>query len=360
MSVQIRSRRGPLARGLRKTVIHGWFAWVLMVLVGSGCYLDHQSEDDPFKEQWVGPGGLAGPGPGQQKICPCTVHIMDGDGQHAQVGQLLPNALAVAVTADDGTSINSGEVVWLVASGGGTVSSGHSTAGSDGLFRTQWTLGSDPALQQIAKAYYGETPTDTARFDATATAPPPAHHQDTFFDDFSVASASWRTVIQFQGDASITERAEWQPTGGHDGGYREMTYEWPQNLINHPGPDLQVAYVWDGGVYEPAIGGPVDHIVFQADRMMSLPTNRGTIIDFFVIEQNGQLYIAVLPVLNYGGQWEQVTKVFTRTDFVGGTVPLDWSVNGAPMKFGYGRSTRSYLAITFIHGIDNWRVQVRQ
>jgi hypothetical protein len=96
---------------------------------------------------------------------PDEIRIVSGNDQTGQAGSRLDQALVVQVLDDNDTPIQGAAVRWSVESGGGSVSPGTSTTGSDGRASTAWTLGPDVGNQRVRASTQGAGSVD---FEATA------------------------------------------------------------------------------------------------------------------------------------------------------------------------------------------------
>ena len=104
-------------------------------------------------KSWIVPAlllALACDGPGPPGA---LLEVHSGDAQGAEVGQPLPESLAVMARTRAGDPLADVKVSWLV-SGGGSVSPATSFTGADGIARTQFTLAPEVGIQG-AMAYGG-------------------------------------------------------------------------------------------------------------------------------------------------------------------------------------------------------------
>ena len=93
-----------------------------------------------------------------------------GDGQTAQVGTLLPNALRVIVTLS-GVPQQGTTVSWAAAGTGASVNPATSLTDASGVATTSWTLGSTAGTQHVTATLSGATGSPVT-FSATASAAP--------------------------------------------------------------------------------------------------------------------------------------------------------------------------------------------
>ena len=97
--------------------------------------------------------------------------VVSGNGQTAEAGSLLPDALVVRLVDSEGNGVPNTGVTWVIASGGGSVTPQNTTTDGDGHTSAQWTLG--PALgEQRADAVVSGVGVATFRTTATSSAPP--------------------------------------------------------------------------------------------------------------------------------------------------------------------------------------------
>ena len=72
---------------------------------------------------------------------PNRLLLVSGDDQSAQPGAELPEPLVVRLLDESGNGVPNRAVSWVIATGGGTVSSATSTTNEDGRASTRWTIG---------------------------------------------------------------------------------------------------------------------------------------------------------------------------------------------------------------------------
>ena len=97
--------------------------------------------------------------------------IVSGDDQTGAAGSRLASSLVVQVLDASDNPVSGLAVTWRVESGGGSVSPGSATTGSDGRASTSWTLGSATGRQRVQASASGA---GSVRFEATSTAGAPA------------------------------------------------------------------------------------------------------------------------------------------------------------------------------------------
>jgi hypothetical protein len=99
------------------------------------------------------------------------IRIVSGDDQTGQAGGSLALPLVVQVLDDGENPVGGVAVTWSVASGGGSVSPGSATTGTDGQASTAWTLGSSTGTQRVQASATGA---GSVRFEATSIAGAPS------------------------------------------------------------------------------------------------------------------------------------------------------------------------------------------
>jgi hypothetical protein len=74
---------------------------------------------------------------------------VSGNGQTGRPGDQLDDPLVVRVEDQDGNGVSGRAVSWVVATGGGSVSSLNSTTDENGRASTRWTMGSEPGSNSL-------------------------------------------------------------------------------------------------------------------------------------------------------------------------------------------------------------------
>lgn len=106
-----------------------------------------------------------------------AIQVVAGDAQVQTVGQALPQPVSVRVTDTRGAPVAGQRVLFAVTSGGGSMTPGEVTTGSDGRAQVSWTLGTAASAEQRGEARaLGQNGAVLASvtFGATATAGAPA------------------------------------------------------------------------------------------------------------------------------------------------------------------------------------------
>jgi hypothetical protein len=98
----------------------------------------------------------SGDGDTQPRV-PTDLGLLDGNGQTATVGALLPSPLRVQVTDAAGNPVPDIAVSWVVVRGGGTVAPTTSPTNGDGVATTTFTLGPVEGEQQAQAQVEGLT-----------------------------------------------------------------------------------------------------------------------------------------------------------------------------------------------------------
>ena len=91
---------------------------------------------------------------------------ISGNGQSARAGTELDEALVVRVEDQDGNGVSGRAVSWVVATGGGSVSSLNSVTDGNGRSSTRWTMGAEPGSNTLSAVVSG---IGAVGFSATAT-----------------------------------------------------------------------------------------------------------------------------------------------------------------------------------------------
>lgn len=130
---------------------------------------------------------------------PSVVAVAAGAGQTAPAGTAVPVRPAVIVRDAGGTPVASVAVTFAVTGGGGSVTGGAATTGTDGIATVgSWTLGSSPGPNTLQATVAGDGVSgNPATISATATAGPASA-------DKSSVSASPGTIAASQGATTST------------------------------------------------------------------------------------------------------------------------------------------------------------
>jgi hypothetical protein len=131
-----------------------------------------------------------------------TVTVVAGDHQSANVRHTLSNPLTVSVTNPAGAGVAGVTVVWMVITGGGTLSASSGVTDAQGRASVNWTLG-NPAGAQSVTASVASRQNSSTSFSATAAAPIVLHYDGT----------SWSTALEDVNGAQISLASIWGTSG---------------------------------------------------------------------------------------------------------------------------------------------------
>ena len=166
-------------------------------------------------------------------------------------------------------------------------------------------------------------------------------------ENFDAGDPFTKTLTVTGGAADSTLR---QSTAGNPNGYRRMTHTLPS-------PSSIVALHLHPATYSLSQGA-INHIEYGEDRIQYSPPFVGAQIGSGIAIKQGATTYALSLGNFFAESWNRFQKLDIRaTDFPG----IDFSVNGAPIQFGYLRSNSSSAggATTFTsHGIDNVTVRI--
>jgi len=89
---------------------------------------------------------------------PASIVVVQGGGQTAQAGLVLPTSIVLRVLNAAGTGVPGVTVSLSVAAGGGAVTPASDTTDARGEFKTKWTLGPGAVVQELLAVAPGVTP----------------------------------------------------------------------------------------------------------------------------------------------------------------------------------------------------------
>lgn len=177
---------------------------------------------------------------------------------------------------------------------------------------------------------------------------------------------NWTALVRLDSN-SATHSYNQQTSGGNPGSYLQMIY----NLPLPPGSQISsimVLYKYTGDYYIPSVQGGIDSITYRED--LRHEQTDGFVLSFPVVYQSGKIYRAnnFSLLFTEPGIWHNGIKTgLVQNSFVNidgsGTRP-NFSATGDTIYFGFERSrTRSSFQPdpgfnTFIHGIDNFKVEI--
>ncbi len=148
---------------------------------------------------------------------PALLSVVEGGGQSTNAGTAVPVLPSVKATRDDGTPLANVPVDFIVLSGGGSVSGGAASTGTDGIARpTRWVLGANPGANRLQAIAQGRP---AVAFDATGVLATPAQivagggALSGFFGNY-LASNPQVTVLDAQGNPVAGTAVTFQVTDG--------------------------------------------------------------------------------------------------------------------------------------------------
>lgn len=201
-----------------------------------------------------------------------------------------------------------------------------------------------------------------------ATSLTPVVFSDSEFDD-----GDWR-IAAVDASGNATHSVQRDVAGsGNPGAYRRMTHTVPYSAPAPPlaaeggeivgSIEVQHRYVGasrggesSDGTYDPGILGAIVRIDVSFDVRL-IDGFHGGVADAILAFQGGVAYRA-LPGIVSESEWKTVAVELGAADFDANGAHPDFSVQGAPLSFGYARSSRA--PGEQVHGIDTWSVTVQR
>jgi hypothetical protein len=180
------------------------------------------------------------------------------------------------------------------------------------------------------------------------------------FSDGTFNPGDW-SEYSIQPTGGATAASVQISTDGNPDAYRRITHTLPANS------SIWIAYIYLQGVYDPKIGGAIDHIDYSEDQIEFSPPFSGAAIGWAMfIVQDGRIFSATSSSDAFTNlSWKRAKlSGLTAADFSnanipdGGSIHPDFSTSGAPIAFGFVRSNTTSFSITTTHGIDNWSVAI--
>jgi hypothetical protein len=118
-------------------------------------------------------------------------------------------------------------------------------------------------------------------------------------------------------------------------------------------------HLFTGATYDPGVSGQICELVYREDQIdFSAPIQ---VIWGAVVVQNNTTYLhRPTPQFSFTHWTQQGPYSLKSSDFT--PAGLDFSATGKPIQFGYLRANSSSVPPTehtVIHGIDNWRFEVK-
>jgi hypothetical protein len=148
----------PPGRGVVALAVAGWHQLVRLAM------------PTPLSAAHVGVGGLTGSFSRIGWALPAQMAVNAGDGQTAVVGTAVVTPPSVIITDSSGTPISGETVTFSVGSGGGSITGGVTTTGTNGVASVgSWTLGGAAGTNTLIATSVGAVGSPRT-FTATATA----------------------------------------------------------------------------------------------------------------------------------------------------------------------------------------------
>jgi len=184
------------------------------------------------------------------------------------------------------------------------------------------------------------------------------------YRDGEFAAANWQAIARASPPgvlpATTTTRVT---TGGNPGAWWSMSYQIP------PGTgSASVTYLRNEALFDPVAMGAI-HVIDYAEDCRTLQTSELMSAEsHLVFEQAGRRYAAVNSNVCQSLAWTAVANrgSLRATDFTlvegvacraGESCP-DFTIGGAPLRFGFRRFVWGAPGDLIEHGIDNWTVTV--
>jgi hypothetical protein len=183
-----------------------------------------------------------------------------------------------------------------------------------------------------------------------------------FVDDQFVDS-DWMTtkIVDTTSGQSATGTSSQSLTGGQPGAYRQSTHVWSTVPT---GVGIGFAHLRMGPIYDPALSGQIDNLSYGFEARVDFAQHVGAVGFQFLIEQNGQYFLGPYGYAVAGQGWQPFNESgLAAGDFLdpSGLSSPDFSVNGAPIRFGYysqNGGSGGYYSLSAGFGIDNWSVMI--
>jgi hypothetical protein len=194
------------------------------------------------------------------------------------------------------------------------------------------------------------------------------------FSDSELDDEDWRiAAVDASGDATHAVQRD-VAGSGNPGPYRRMTHTVPYSIPPPPlaaegggevvgSIEVQHRYVGasqggesSDGIYDPGVLGAIVRVDVSFDRRL-IDGSPGGVADAILAFQGGVAYRA-LPGIVSESQWTTVAVELDASDFDANGAHPDFSAQGAPLSFGYARSSGAFGEQ--VHGIDTWSVTVQR
>ncbi len=153
-----------------------------------------------------------------------------------------------------------------------------------------------------------------------------------------------------------TSSSTHESSGGYEGAYRRIQHDMPgSSSVNY-------FHAFDGVTYDPSIEGAITSLRLSEFRKKFAPAGSAEIGATFAVMQGGTIHPHTDGENVLSEDWTYVqTDFLTSGDFSGGSGP-DFSASGGPITFGFIRSNTNTgtSTLTLVHGVDNFRVEIRR
>jgi len=185
--------------------------------------------------------------------------------------------------------------------------------------------------------------------------PTPSEAQQFVINDTEFTSSDWEI---FQANVfGGTQTAIQDGSGGNPDSHRRMQH-WH---TSEGSIEVFHRYIGSANTFDPSANGPITTIDISWDRgFLEAPDFTGaSISESFVLFQNGTAYQFSAGTFSQLG-WQNFSRTgLNAADFASGP---DFSAAGAPITFGYRRSSTGFGAVgaseRYFHGMDNFQLTV--
>jgi hypothetical protein len=183
------------------------------------------------------------------------------------------------------------------------------------------------------------------------------------FSDSNFAPASWTTAVAYDVLGVATHAESQVLTGGNPGSYRRVEQSGYGGF-----PDILVAHILQGAVYNPSVSGAILSLDFHfeanaPDAGLVKPPDP---LDFIMMVTQGGKFFIFQGLASLDTTWATMTRTgipgsaFQTIGLVPELAP-DFSAGGGPIGFGFATATHHNIACDSpcnVGGIDNWWVTV--
>lgn len=217
----------------------------------------------------------------------------------------------------------------------------------------------DDGAQFMALAWQGASAALQATASLAVSATP-----GIVFSDGQFLTGQWQAAPAIvAGYPTFAHSEEQVLSGGHPDAFRRM------NVQVAPGSGLSsVSHLWLSSTYDPAVQGAIRTVDYAED-CIEFDAGEFTYVESGAfIEQLGRRYFSSRSPLQCSKSgWTHVALYsLSDRDFVLFDGPVcgpseacpDFSASGAPLRFGYRKTTFGAPGDSAQHGIDNWKITV--